>query len=73
MKCKIFDECSNVHAAPPYFVMPRAANTAFAGLARLKAGQTDNVMSIEPSYIRRSEAEELWEKRQKEHKNDDKI
>ena len=72
-KCKIFDKCSNVHAAPPYFVMPRAANTAFAGLARLKAGQTDNVMSIEPSYIRRSEAEELWEKRQKEHKNDDKI
>ena len=53
--------------------MPRAANTAFAGLARLKTGQADNVMSIEPLYIRRSEAEELWEKRQKEHKNDDKI
>jgi tRNA threonylcarbamoyladenosine biosynthesis protein TsaB len=36
------------------------------GLAELKAGHQDNVMAIEPVYIRRSEAEVLWEKRHPE-------
>lgn len=55
---------SNVQVPPPHVVMPRAANVAMAGLKRLAAGQEDSVMNLEPVYIRRSEAEVLWEKRQ---------
>ena len=55
---------SNVQVPPPHMVMPRAANVAMAGLKRLAAGQEDSVMNLEPVYIRRSEAEVLWEKRQ---------
>ena len=36
------------------------------GLQELAAGHTDNVMNMEPVYIRRSEAEVLWEKRHPE-------
>lgn len=55
---------ANVQVPPPHMVMPRAANVAMAGLKRLVAGQEDSVMNLEPVYIRRSEAEVLWEKRQ---------
>ncbi len=55
---------SNVQVPPPHVVMPRAANVAMAGLKRLATGQADSVMNLEPVYIRRSEAEVLWEKRQ---------
>ena len=55
----------NVQIAPPPMIMPRAAETAFLGLRRLSSGDTDNLMELEPLYVRRSEAEELWEARQK--------
>lgn len=55
---------ANLKLAPSHMVMPRAANVAMAGLRRLSAGETDSVMNLEPVYIRRSEAEVLWEKRQ---------
>ena len=55
-----------VYAAPPAMVMPRAAETAFLGLKRLARGETGNVMNLEPLYVRRSEAEELWEARQRQ-------
>ncbi|MBE6084489.1 MAG: tRNA (adenosine(37)-N6)-threonylcarbamoyltransferase complex dimerization subunit type 1 TsaB [Selenomonas ruminantium] len=54
---------ANVSVAPPHIVMPRAACVAMLGQAKLMAGETDNVMDLEPVYIRRSEAEVLWEKR----------
>lgn len=69
-KEQLFAQCINTKVAPPYQIMPRAANTAFAGIDKLAAGKTDNLMTLEPLYIRRSEAEELWEKRQKERQND---
>lgn len=47
----------------PHLVMPRAANVAMLGLKRLQSGEADDVMTLEPLYIRRSEAEVLWEKR----------
>ena len=43
--------------------MPRAANVAMAALRRQQEGREDSVMDLEPVYIRRSEAEVLWEKR----------
>ena len=54
-----------VTIAPPALVMPRAAEVAFLGLERLQRGETDNLMNAEPLYVRRSEAEVLWEARQK--------
>lgn len=50
----------NVRLAPPHLRMPRASAVAWCAedLRRV-----DNVMNLEPLYIRRSEAEELWEKR----------
>lgn len=50
----------NVKLAPPHLRMPRASAVAWCA-ENLK--QVDNVMNLEPVYIRRSEAEELWEKR----------
>lgn len=57
---------ANVSVAPPHIVMPRAACVAVLGQAKLMAGEKDNVMDLEPVYIRRSEAEVLWEKRHPE-------
>ncbi len=50
----------NVHLAPSNLKMPRASSVAICAEA---SGKVDNVMNLEPLYIRRSEAEELWEKR----------
>ncbi|MBE8948993.1 MAG: tRNA (adenosine(37)-N6)-threonylcarbamoyltransferase complex dimerization subunit type 1 TsaB [Quinella sp. 3Q1] len=50
----------NVRLAPPHLRMPRASAVAWCAE---ELGRVDNVMNLEPLYIRRSEAEELWEKR----------
>lgn len=55
---------ANFIIAPIHTIMPRAATVAVAGLKKLAAGEVGSVMDMEPIYIRRSEAEELWEKRQ---------
>lgn len=55
----------NVKIAPINLRMPRAVNVALCGKALLDAGEISNVMNLEPLYVRRSEAEELWERRQK--------
>lgn len=54
----------NVRIAPANCKMPRAVNVALCGKDLLDAGEISNVMNIEPLYVRRSEAEELWERRQ---------
>ena len=43
--------------------MPRASNVAMLAKERFLKGDFDNIMDLEPVYIRRSEAEVLWEKR----------
>ena len=53
----------NIIMAMPHMAMPRAANVAMLGWDLLQNGKADDVMSLEPLYIRRSEAEVLWEKR----------
>lgn len=57
---------ANVSVAPAHLVMPRAACVAMLGLQEIADGRRDNVMNMEPVYIRRSEAEVLWEKRHPE-------
>ena len=60
---KIKNLPDNVKIAPVNMRMPRAVNVALCGRELLAAGRIDNVMDIEPMYIRRSEAEVLWEQR----------
>ncbi len=53
-----------VHPAPPHVVMPRAGSVAVMAQAMYGQGIRHDIASLEPLYIRRSEAEELWERRQ---------
>lgn len=53
----------NVRLAMPHMIMPRAASVAMLGKHMMEKGIVHNVMDLEPFYIRRSEAEELWERR----------
>lgn len=52
-----------VTVAPPHMVMPRAASVGLVGYQMFNSGIQHEVMTMEPLYIRRSEAEELWEQR----------
>lgn len=54
---------AGIRLAPIHARMPRAACVGLAGLVRLGRGETDDPMTIAPLYLRRSEAEVLWEKR----------
>ena len=54
---------SNVSIAPMNLKMPRAVNVGICARRLMAAGHVDNVMNLEPLYVRRSEAEVLWEKR----------
>lgn len=49
--------------APEPAVMPRAACVAFLGLELFQAGLAVSAAELNPLYVRRAEAEELWEKR----------
>jgi len=60
------EQAPNLLVAKPHIVMPRAASIAGIGWKLLDAGVRHDVMELEPLYVRRSEAEELWEKRQGE-------
>lgn len=53
----------NILIAPAHVCMPSAACTAQLGLYMLNEGYQEDSLTIEPFYIRRSEAEVLWEKR----------
>ena len=54
---------ANVRLAPIHARMPRAACVGLAALTRLARGEMDDPMTAAPLYLRRSEAEVLWEKR----------
>ncbi|WP_371380545.1 tRNA (adenosine(37)-N6)-threonylcarbamoyltransferase complex dimerization subunit type 1 TsaB [Sporomusa aerivorans] len=51
-------------AAPPHVIMPRAGSVAVLAQQLYAEGVRHDVNTLEPLYIRRSEAEELWERRQ---------
>lgn len=58
----------NASLAPITHIMPRAALVAARAVVRLQNGEGKSPMELEPIYVRRSEAEVLWEKRHKEDK-----
>ena len=60
---KIEGRNSLFRMAPPTMVIPRAGSVAMAANSRFAAGDYDDCMTLTPSYLRRSEAEVLWEKR----------
>lgn len=53
---------AGIKLAPPSNRLARAGSVAMAGLKKLEEGKTDSPLSLLPNYIRRSEAEVLWEK-----------
>lgn len=53
----------NVRQAPANCFKPKAASVAMLGYERLVKGESDDVFSLEPYYMKKSEAEILWEKR----------
>lgn len=53
-----------LHWAPALQSMPRGAVIAALGLRQLQQGQGDDPGRLTPLYIRRAEAEVLWEQRQ---------
>ena len=57
----------HVKIAPIHLRMPRAANVALCGMELLREGKAGNPMVMEPIYVRRSEAGDLWEKRHGSH------
>ena len=46
--------------------MPKGSSVALAALAEFDAEDDKKIFGLEPYYIRRSEAEELWEKKHKQ-------
>ncbi len=52
--------------APVALRMPKASSVALAALHDFDESQDKKIFGLEPYYIRRSEAEELWEKRQQQ-------
>lgn len=53
----------NVKLAPEVLRMPKGSSIALAALKDFDAEQDKKIFGLEPYYIRRSEAEELWEQR----------
>lgn len=54
---------TGVRLAPIHACMPRAACVGLAGLVRLGCGVSDDPVTAAPLYLRRSEAEVLWDRR----------
>ncbi len=55
-------QAAGILVAAPQNRCCRAGSVALAGLARLAKGEKDDPLQLLPNYIRRSEAEVLWEK-----------
>lgn len=60
---KIKEAGSPLKLAAPHVIIQRAGSVAGLGHMLLKEGTKHDVMALEPLYIRRSEAEVLWERR----------
>ncbi len=54
---------ANLHLPPAHAIITRAGSVAMLAVERLRSGQHDDIEQLEPLYIRRSEAEVLWEQR----------
>lgn len=73
--CLLLGECdklaklelpNNIKLAPKALRMPKGSSVALAAVKGFDAEKDKKIFGLEPYYIRRSEAEELWEQRQKQ-------
>ena len=55
-----------ISMAPEALRMPKGSSVALAALAGFDAENDKKIFGLEPYYIRRSEAEELWAKKHKQ-------
>ncbi|MBP2625763.1 MAG: universal protein YeaZ [Firmicutes bacterium] len=62
-RAKIQQIGKNLVLAAPHLIIQRAGSVATLGHILISQGRQDDVMALEPLYIRRSEAEVLWERR----------
>ena len=71
----LFGECAKlvkkglpdfVRVAPKALQMPKASSVALLAQDEFDAESDKKIFGLEPYYIRRSEAEELWEKKHKQ-------
>lgn len=53
----------NLVVAPEHCLMPRAASVGLMGYRKFQQGMAVAATKLNPFYVRRPEAEELWEKR----------
>lgn len=53
---------AGIQVAPPHNCCARASSVAMAAFVKWGKGQVDDPLQVTPNYIRRSEAEVLWEK-----------
>ena len=58
---KIKQRDNHLSLAAPHMIIPRASSVAGLGHMLIQQGIHHDVMALEPLYIRRSEAEVLWE------------
>ncbi len=74
-KALILGECRKLAAlelpaairlAPQALVMPKASSVALLAQQEFNPEADKKIFGLEPYYVRKSEAEELWEKRQKQ-------
>ena len=62
-KADIIAEYENITLGNSNLCMPRASNVGLASMKSFADKEYANIMNLEPVYIRRSEAEVLWEQR----------
>ena len=65
-KLAALDLPAGVGIAPQSLVMPKATSVALLAQQEYDPEADQKIFGLEPYYVRRSEAEELWEKRQKQ-------
>lgn len=63
-KIAVADLSAWCRKAPAHLCLPQAASVALLAEAEYDPDNNNDIFGLEPYYIRRSEAEELWEKRQ---------
>lgn len=61
------DDTPHIRIAPMTATIPKASSLVLAAMPQIEAGETENPMTMVPYYIRRSEAEVVWEEKHKDN------
>ena len=61
------DDTPHIRIAPMTATIPKASSLVLAAMPQIEAGETENPITMVPYYIRRSEAEVVWEEKHKDN------